>query len=90
MLPAGEITENTIGELAGPMERGDTIIDGGNTYYKDDIRRARALREKGLIYLDVGTSGVVFGLDRGYCMMIGGEEAAVKRLDPIFASATRR
>src|SRR5947209_9073537 len=70
MLPAGAITEATVNELAGLMERGDIIIDGGNSYYKDDIRRAKTLREKGLIYLDVGTSGGVFGLDRGYCMMI--------------------
>ncbi|MBV8915059.1 MAG: NAD(P)-binding domain-containing protein, partial [Acetobacteraceae bacterium] len=86
MLPAGAITEGTVNELAGLMERGDIIIDGGNSYYKDDIRRAKALREKGLIYLDVGTSGGVFGLDRGYCMMIGGEEGAVRHLDPIFAT----
>jgi len=86
MLPAGEITEATINELAGLMQRGDTIIDGGNTYYKDDIRRAKALAAKGITYVDVGTSGGVFGLDRGYCMMIGGDEAAVRRLDPIFAT----
>ena len=86
MLPAGAITEATITELAGLLQTGDTIIDGGNTYYKDDIRRAKALRDKGLIYLDVGTSGGVYGLDRGYCMMIGGDEATVRRLDPIFAT----
>ncbi|HYZ64287.1 MAG TPA: decarboxylating 6-phosphogluconate dehydrogenase, partial [Acetobacteraceae bacterium] len=86
MLPAGAITEATVNELAGLMEQGDIIIDGGNSYYKDDIRRARALREKGLTYIDVGTSGGVFGLDRGYCMMIGGDEAAVRHLDPIFAA----
>ncbi|HYZ62915.1 MAG TPA: NAD(P)-binding domain-containing protein, partial [Acetobacteraceae bacterium] len=86
MLPAGAITEATVNELAGLMEQGDIIIDGGNSYYKDDIRRARALREKGLTYVDVGTSGGVFGLDRGYCMMIGGEEGAVRHLDPIFAA----
>jgi len=86
MLPAGAITEATVNELAGLMQQGDIIIDGGNSYYKDDIRRAKALREKGLIYVDVGTSGGVFGLERGYCMMIGGEEAAVRRLDPIFAA----
>jgi len=86
MLPAGAITEATVNELAGLMQAGDVVIDGGNSYYKDDIRRAKALREKGLIYMDVGTSGGVFGLDRGYCMMIGGEEAAVRRLDPIFAA----
>ena len=71
-------------ELAGMMERGDIIIDGGNSYYKDDIRRAATLREKGLIYVDVGTSGGVYGLERGYCMMIGGEKDAVSHLDPIF------
>lgn len=84
MLPAGKITEDTVHELAGMMERGDIIIDGGNSYYKDDIRRAALLREKGLIYLDVGTSGGVYGLERGYCMMIGGEKDAVSHLDPIF------
>jgi 6-phosphogluconate dehydrogenase len=86
MLPAGGITEATVTELAGMMDKGDIIIDGGNSYYKDDIRRAAALREKGLIYVDVGTSGGVFGLDRGYCMMIGGEDGAVRHLDPIFAA----
>jgi 6-phosphogluconate dehydrogenase len=86
MLPAGAITEATVTELAGMMDKGDIIIDGGNSYYKDDIRRAAALREKGLIYVDVGTSGGVFGLDRGYCMMIGGEDGAVRHLDPIFAA----
>jgi 6-phosphogluconate dehydrogenase len=84
MLPAGHITEVTIEQLAGIMEPGDTIIDGGNTFYKDDIRRAAALREKGLIYVDVGTSGGVWGIERGYCMMIGGDKAVVDRLDPIF------
>ena len=84
MLPAGKITEDTVHELAGMMEKGDIIIDGGNSYYKDDIRRAATLREKGLIYVDVGTSGGVYGLERGYCMMIGGEKGAVSRLDPIF------
>ncbi|HEV2365691.1 MAG TPA: decarboxylating 6-phosphogluconate dehydrogenase [Caulobacteraceae bacterium] len=86
MLPAGPPTENTIHELAHHLESGDTVIDGGNTNYRDDIRRARTLAEKGLIYLDVGTSGGVWGLERGYCMMIGGERAAVERLDPIFAA----
>ena len=86
MLPAGEITEHTIGELAAHMDSGDTIIDGGNTFYKDDIRRAAMLREKGIEYIDVGTSGGVWGLDRGYCMMIGGPAAVVDRLDPIFAT----
>ena len=84
MLPAGKITEDTVHELAGMMDQGDIIIDGGNSYYKDDIRRAATLREKGLIYVDVGTSGGVYGLERGYCMMIGGEKDAVSHLDPIF------
>ena len=86
MLPAGAITEATVTELAGLLSPGDTIIDGGNTYYKDDIRRAATLRGKQITYIDVGTSGGIWGIDRGYCMMIGGEEAAVRRLDPIFAT----
>jgi 6-phosphogluconate dehydrogenase len=86
MLPAGDITEATVKSLAELMEPGDTVIDGGNSFYKDDIRRAKALREKGLNYIDVGTSGGVWGLDRGYCMMIGGPEEAVDRLDPIFSA----
>ena len=86
MLPAGAITEATVQELGGLLEPGDTIIDGGNSMYKDDIRRAAALREKKIHYLDVGTSGGVWGLERGYCMMIGGDKEAVDRLDPIFAA----
>ncbi|HEY4172871.1 MAG TPA: decarboxylating 6-phosphogluconate dehydrogenase [Rhodopila sp.] len=86
MLPHGKITEDTIDTLTGLMAKGDIIIDGGNTYYKDDIRRGKALAAKGLRYLDVGTSGGVWGLDRGYCLMIGGPKAAVDRLDPIFAT----
>lgn len=86
MLPHGKITEDTIDTLAGVMSKGDIIIDGGNTYYKDDIRRAKALAEKGLRYLDVGTSGGVWGLQRGYCLMIGGDADAVGYLDPIFAA----
>ena len=86
MLPAGGSTESTVADLADLLSPGDTIIDGGNSYYKDDIRRARELRAKGLIYVDVGTSGGVWGLDRGYCMMIGGEDETVRRLDPIFAA----
>ncbi|MBB3173592.1 6-phosphogluconate dehydrogenase [Endobacter medicaginis] len=86
MLPAGKITEDTIGELSTILEKGDTIIDGGNTFYKDDIRRAKELSEKGINYIDVGTSGGVHGLDRGYCMMIGGSKETVDRLDPIFAA----
>ena len=84
MLPAGAITEATVTELAGLLQPGDIIIDGGNTYYKDDIRRAVTLRTHGITYVDVGTSGGIWGLERGYCMMIGGEKDAVDRLDPIF------
>ena len=83
MLPAGKITEQTIETLSGLMGEGDIIIDGGNTFYKDDIRRAETLRGKGIVYVDVGTSGGVWGLERGYCMMIGGETHAVDHLDPI-------
>ncbi|KHK64687.1 6-phosphogluconate dehydrogenase [Pseudomonas frederiksbergensis] len=86
MLPAGAPTEDTINVLGELLEPGDVIIDGGNTYYKDDIRRAQALSEKGLSYIDVGTSGGVWGLERGYCMMIGGEADVVRRLDPLFES----
>ncbi len=86
MLPAGEITEQTVETLAAQMESGDTIIDGGNTFYKDDIRRAASLRARGINYVDVGTSGGVWGLERGYCMMIGGPAEVVERLDPIFAA----
>ena len=86
MLPAGAITEATGNELAGLMDEGDVIIDGGNTYYKDDIRRAKALHPQGITYIDVGTSGGVWGLERGYCMMIGGDREQVKRLDPVFAA----
>jgi len=86
MLPAGAPTEDTINDLSQLLEPGDVIIDGGNTYYKDDIRRAQALSEKGLSYIDVGTSGGVWGLERGYCMMIGGDAEVVKRLDPLFDS----
>jgi 6-phosphogluconate dehydrogenase len=86
MLPAGDVTEQTITAVAALLFPGDTIIDGGNTNWKDDIRRAKTLREKGMHYLDVGTSGGVWGLERGYCMMIGGDKAQVDRLDPIFAA----
>jgi 6-phosphogluconate dehydrogenase len=84
MLPNGKPTEDTITALAKIFEKGDTIIDGGNTFYKDDVRRAKMLSESGIHYVDVGTSGGVWGLERGYCMMIGGEKATVDRLDPIF------
>ena len=86
MLPQGKITEDTINTLVGLLSKGDIIIDGGNTYYKDDIRRGKALAEKGLKYIDVGTSGGVWGLQRGYCMMIGGDADVVNHLDPIFAT----
>ena len=86
MVPAGEITERTIDDVAAVLEPGDAIVDGGNSYYRDDIRRAESLREKGVDLVDCGTSGGVFGLERGYCLMIGGPERAVERLDPIFAS----
>jgi 6-phosphogluconate dehydrogenase len=83
MLPAGKPTEDTIAELGEALSEGDIVIDGGNTFYRDDIRRAKTLKAKGVIYVDVGTSGGVWGLERGYCMMVGGEKAAVDRLDPI-------
>jgi 6-phosphogluconate dehydrogenase len=86
MLPAGEITDATISELADRLHAGDTVIDGGNSFWRDDVRRAKWLKERGLHYVDVGTSGGVWGLDRGYCMMIGGEKDVVDRLDPIFAA----
>ena len=86
MLPAGAITEATVDTLAARMQKEDAIIDGGNSFWQDDVRRGRALRAKGLHYLDVGTSGGVWGLERGYCMMIGGDKAVVDRLDPIFAA----
>ncbi len=84
MVPAGDITEKTVNDVAAVLESGDAIIDGGNSYYRDDMRRSAAVAEKGIDYIDCGTSGGVFGLDRGYCLMIGGPDAAVKRLDPIF------
>jgi 6-phosphogluconate dehydrogenase len=84
MVPAGAPTEGTVNELAGLMEAGDIIIDGGNSYFKDDVRRARALKAKNIRYLDVGTSGGIWGKERGYCMMIGGDKAAVQHLDPLF------
>jgi 6-phosphogluconate dehydrogenase len=86
MVPAGEITEQTVAEVGEALESGDAIIDGGNSYYRDDIRRAKAVGERGIDYVDCGTSGGVFGLERGYCLMIGGPDRAVERLDPIFAS----
>src|SRR4051812_16180138 len=84
MLPAGKITEMTIDALTKLLEPGDTVIDGGNTFWQDDVRRGEALKKLDLHYVDVGTSGGVWGIDRGYCMMIGGEKDVVDRLDPIF------
>jgi len=86
MLPAGKITEDAVAQFAGLLGKDDILIDGGNAYYKDDIRRAKALAPKGIRYIDCGTSGGVWGLDRGYCMMIGGPKDAVDHLDPIFAA----
>ena len=86
MVPAGDITEKTVRDVAAVLEPGDAIVDGGNSYYRDDIRRAAMLAEGGIDFVDCGTSGGVFGLDRGYCLMIGGPDRAVERLDPIFAS----
>jgi 6-phosphogluconate dehydrogenase len=86
MLPAGRITDDAVDELAEALASGDIVIDGGNSFYKDDVRRARTLKPKGIAYLDVGTSGGIWGLERGYCLMIGGDKAAVDRLDPIFSA----
>ncbi len=86
MLPAGEITERTVLHTAEAMSPGDTIIDGGNSFYKDDIRLAALLRQQSIHYVDVGTSGGIWGLERGYCMMIGGDKEVVDRLDPIFSA----
>ncbi len=84
MVPAGDPTEQTVNALAQKFEKGDIIIDGGNSYFKDDIRRSQKLKERGIHYMDVGTSGGVWGIDRGYCMMIGGPKEAFDHLDPIF------
>lgn len=86
MLPAGAPTDQTVEQLSDLLDAGDTVIDGGNSFYKDDVRRAAALKRKGIAYVDVGTSGGIWGLERGFCMMIGGERDAIKRLDPIFAA----
>jgi 6-phosphogluconate dehydrogenase len=83
MLPAGAPTEGAIADLTPLLAAGDTVIDGGNTFYRDDIRRAKTLKDKGVGYIDVGTSGGVWGLDRGYCMMVGGDTQAVERIDPL-------
>jgi 6-phosphogluconate dehydrogenase len=84
MVPAGKPTESTVQTLAAAMEEGDTIIDGGNSFYKDDIRRAAELKKRGIDYIDAGTSGGVWGVERGYCLMIGADPAAFNRLEPIF------
>ncbi|MFT8395351.1 phosphogluconate dehydrogenase (NAD(+)-dependent, decarboxylating) [Propionibacterium sp.] len=86
MVPAGEITDKTIASLAEVLEPGDTIIDGGNSYYHDDLRHAAELRQEGIHHVDVGTSGGVWGFERGFCLMIGGENDVVDRLNPIFAT----
>jgi 6-phosphogluconate dehydrogenase len=84
MVPAGEPTEQTVQALAQRMETGDIIIDGGNSHFKDDVRRARALQAEGIHYVDAGTSGGIWGAERGYCLMIGGPEQVVQHLSPIF------
>jgi 6-phosphogluconate dehydrogenase len=86
MLPAGRITEDTIVQLGKLLDAGDIVLDGGNTFWKDDIRRAKMLKERKIHHVDVGTSGGVWGLERGYCMMIGGDKAVVDQLDPIFGA----
>ena len=86
MVPAGEITAKTIRAVAGVLDAGDVVIDGGNTYYRDDIRHAAELRERDIHHVDVGTSGGVWGLRRGFCLMIGGEREVVERLEPLFRS----
>src|SRR5512134_850469 len=86
MVPAGEPTEEMVRALAQLVDGGDTIIDGGNSHFKDDVRRSRELAARGVDYVDVGTSGGVWGLERGYCLMIGGPAGCVQRLDPIFAT----
>ena len=84
MIPAGDPTEKTVLALAEKLQRGDIIIDGGNSYFKDDVRRSKMLAPRGIEYVDVGTSGGVWGLERGYCMMLGGPQKVVESLDPIF------
>ncbi len=85
MLPAGKITQDTVDQLATLLGEGDIIIDGGNSFYKDDIRNAKTLKDKGIFYVDVGTSGGIWGIERGYCMMIGGDKQAVDALDPVLS-----
>ena len=89
MLPAGKVTEEMVDQLSGLLDRDDIIIDGGNSFYKDDIRNAKKLAVKGVRYVDCGTSGGVWGIERGYCMMIGGSKGAVDHLDPIFRRSLR-
>ena len=84
MLPSGPITEEMVETLSGSLEAGDVIIDGGNSYFKDDVRRGKKVGEKGIYYVDVGTSGGVWGLERGYCLMIGADDKVFERLEPIF------
>jgi 6-phosphogluconate dehydrogenase len=86
MLPAGKVTGDAVTELGAALKAGDIVIDGGNSFYKDDVRRAKELRAKDIHYVDVGTSGGIWGLERGYCLMIGGDKATVDHLDPIFAA----
>jgi 6-phosphogluconate dehydrogenase len=86
MLPAGKITDDVISELAKLLAAGDIVLDGGNTFWRDDIRRAKMLKARNIHHIDVGTSGGIWGLDRGYCMMIGGDKAIVDHLDPIFSA----
>jgi 6-phosphogluconate dehydrogenase len=86
MLPAGEITDHAVAEAGAALSAGDIVIDGGNTFYKDDVRRAKALAAKGVRYVDIGTSGGIFGLQRGFCMMVGGDKDAVAHIDPILKS----
>jgi 6-phosphogluconate dehydrogenase len=86
MLPAGEVTEKALGDVASQLAEGDVIIDGGNAYWKDDLRRAAMLERHGIHYIDVGTSGGVWGLERGYCLMVGGEKAVIEALQPIFTA----
>ncbi|MBI1283298.1 MAG: decarboxylating 6-phosphogluconate dehydrogenase [Thiobacillus sp.] len=86
MVPSGDITENAVKELAAHFAAGDVIVDGGNSHFKDDVRRAKVLAASGILYLDAGTSGGVWGLERGYCLMVGGDAGAAKKLEPVFRS----
>jgi len=84
MVPSGQVTEETTKTLTGPLEKGDLLIDGGNSFYKDSIRRAELLKTKGIAFLDVGTSGGIWGLEKGYCLMIGGEKDIYQKVEPLF------